>query len=242
MQLEIPLDTQAGQETTTDGKLTTATVDANATEAALRNKGKPPEEPKPESKEQTEAPKPGAKPEAKPEATLEIKVPEKVDFSAVAKEFAENAGTLSDTTVKLLESKGITKDIIETFIEGQKARAQVTRSELAKAVGGDETLDAVLSWAATGLSPEEVTTYNALLKSPDSASQKVALQSLKAKMDADLGTDGFRVNAEGVPGTRGVEPYSSWAQVTKDMGSKEYKNDPAFRAKVEQRLSFSRLP
>jgi hypothetical protein len=241
MQIEIPLDTQAGQDTTTDGKLTTATVDANATEAALRNKGKPPEAPKPEITEQPEA-KPEAKPDAKPEATLEIKVPDKVDFSAVAKEFAENDGTLSDTTVKLLESKGITKDIIETFIEGQKARAQVTRSELAKAVGGDETLDAVLSWAATGLSPEEVTTYNALLKSTDTAAQKVALQSLKAKMDADLGTDGFRVNAEGVPGTRGVEPYASWSQVTKDMGSKEYKNDPAFRAKVEQRLSFSRLP
>jgi hypothetical protein len=241
MQLEIPLDTQAGQETPTGGKLTTASVDANATETALRNKGKAPkEEEKPEAKpaDTQETPKP----EAKPEATLEIKVPDKVDFTAVAKEFAENAGALSDTTVALLESKGITKDIIETFIEGQKARAQVTRSELAKAVGGDETLAAVLSWASTGLSAEEATTYNALLKSPDSAAQKVALQSLKAKMDADLGAEGFRVNAEGVPGTRGVEPYASWSQVTKDMGSKEYKNDPAFRAKVEQRLSFSRLP
>lgn len=240
MQIEIPLETKTPQDATTDGTLTTASVDTNATEEALRNKGKKaePEAPKVEEKVET----PETKPEAKPESTLEIKVPDKVDFAAVAKEFADNNGELSDPTVKLLESKGITKDLIETFIEGQKARAQVTRSELAKAVGGDETLDAVLSWAGTGLSAEEVQTYNALLKSTDLSAQKVALQSLKAKMDADLGTEGVRVNAEGVPGTRGVEPYSSWAQVTKDMGSKEYKNDPAFRAKVEKRLSFSKLP
>lgn len=241
MQIEIPLDTPTTADATavTEGKVTTATVEATATEEALRNKGKKatePEAPKVEEKVET----PETQPEA-PKPDLEIKVPEKVDFAAVAKEFAENDGALSDKTVKLLEAKGITKDIIETFIEGQKARAQVTRSELAKAVGGDEVLQATLEWAATGLSADEVSTYNTLLKSSDTAAQKVALMALKARMDADLGTEGTRVVAEGTPGTRGIKPFGSWAEVQKEMRTPEYKSDPAYRAQVSKRLEVSNL-
>lgn len=232
MQIEIPLETSATTEgTQDDGKVVTSTVPADATEQALRDKGKqtPPEEtPKsPEPVEET--------------PVLEIKVPEKVDFAAVAKEYQESDGKLSKQTIKLLESKGITQDILDTFIEGQKARAQISRSELAKAVGGDESLTAVLQWASTGLEASEVATYNSLLKSSDLSAQKVALQALKARMDADLGTEGTRVVAEGVPGTRGVQPFDSWAEVTTAMRSKEYKTDPGFRKKVEQRLAVSTL-
>lgn len=243
MQLEIPNLTQEAEDTTatatTDGKVTQASVAANATEEALRNKGKQPEPEKPKDEPKATEEQPQKPADESP--TLEIKVPEKVDFDVVAKEFADNNGELSEKTVKLLEAKGITKAIIETFIEGQKARALVTRSELAKAVGGDESLNAVLEWAATGLQPEEISTYNQLLKSSDLSAQKVALQALKAKMDADVGTEGTRVVAEGTPGTRGVKGYDSWAEVQKDMRSPEYKNDPAFRNKVAQRLAKSEL-
>ena len=239
-QLEIPLTTEQKEDGTTsgqEGSVTKAQVHSNATEQAIRDKGKPPAE-KPAA-----TPEKPAEPAEKPasETPLEITVPDKVDFAAVAKEYQESDGKLSPTTLKLLEAKGITDDLVQTFIEGQKARAQVIRSQLAQAVGGDENLTAVLQWAATGLNPEEVQTYNALLKSPDVAAQKVALMALKGRMDADLGTEGTRVNAEGVPGTRGIEPIGSNAELVSLMRSKEYKTDPAFREKVAQRLKVSKL-
>ena len=43
----------------------------------------------------------------------------------------------------------------------------------------------------------------------------------------------------GTSGT-GVKPYSSTAQITEAMKDARYKNDPAFRASVEQRLSVFR--
>lgn len=242
MQLEIPLETQKTADAVAaeqEGTVTKATAAPDATEQALRDRQQPPakEAPKPESKPEAKAeePKPAA------DDALQIKVPEKVDFAAVAKEYQESEGQLSKQTLKLLESKGITEDLVQTFIEGQKARAQITRSELAKAVGGDESLTAVLQWAATGLDATEVATYNTLLKSSDLTAQKVALQALKARMDADLGTEGTRVVAEGVPSTRGVQPFLSMAEVTTAMRSKEYKTDPAFRAKVAQRLAISNV-
>lgn len=244
-QLEIPLggteDKSTTEGTSQEGSVTKATVTPNATEQALRDKQKPAETPaKAEAK--PEAPKAAeSQPEAKDDTPLEIKVPEKIDFSAVAKEFQETEGKLSKQTLKLLESKGITEDLLETFIEGQKARAQVIRGELAKAVGGDESLSAIMQWAGTALSAEEVQTYNTLLKSPDLNAQKVALVGLKARMDADLGVEGVRVNAEGVPGTRGIEPIKSNAELVALMRSKEYKQDPAFREKVAQRLRVSTL-
>jgi len=36
-----------------------------------------------------------------------------------------------------------------------------------------------------------------------------------------------------------VDTYDSWAQVTKDMGTAEYKKDPAFRQAVEKKLGRS---
>jgi hypothetical protein len=244
-QLEIPLTTDKPEDGTTsaqEGTVTKSQVQPNATEHALRDKGKPPAEKPAATPENPAAEKPAAPAEkATSETPLEIKVPDKVDFAAVAKEYQEAEGKLSPQTLKLLESKGITEDLVQTFIDGQKARAQVLRSELAQSVGGDETLSAVLQWAATGLNPEEVQTYNALLKSPDVAAQKVALMALKGRMDADLGTEGTRVNAEGVPGTRGIEPIGSNAELVSLMRSKEYKTDPAFRAKVTQRLKVSTL-
>lgn len=248
-QLEIPLTTEQKEDGTTsgqEGSVTKAQVQPNATEQAIRDKGKlhaeKPAAEKPPA-ENPAAEEPPAAPAEKPaaETPLEITVPDKVDFAAVAKEYQESDGKLSPQTLKLLESKGITDDLVQTFIEGQKARAQVLRSQLAQAVGGDENLTAVLQWAATGLNPEEVQTYNALLKSPDVTAQKVALMALKGRMDADLGTEGTRVNAEGVPGTRGIEPIGSNAELVNLMRSKEYKTDPAFREKVAQRLKVSKL-
>ena len=240
MQLEIPLEKST--ESAESGKTAKVVADANATEQALLDQQKPKEEAKPQAKlEAKPETKPETTPEAKPQADLKIEVPDKVDFVALAKEYQVTDGNLSDKTLKLLESKGITNDVVQDFIAGQKARAQVARGQLAEAVGGEESLTAVLSWASTGLTAEEVQTYNALLKSPDMAAQKVALQALKAKMDSAMGTDGERVVSAGTPGTRGIQPFASWAEVTKVMGSREYKTDPGFRAQVDKRLSVSDL-
>lgn len=232
MKIELPLP-----ETPNDaGKLTKASAEPDATEKAIH---KPAPEPAAKDDKKPDEQSPEAKPGVAD--TLQIKPPEKVDFAAVAKEFQDNNGALTEQTVKRLESQGITKDIIETFIEGQKARAQLTRSALAQAVGGEETLNSTLAWASTGLQPDEITTYNTLLKSSDVAAQKLALQALKARMDSALGTEGTRVVAEGTPGTRGVKPYASWAEVQKDMRSAEYKTDKAFQARVAKRLEVSEL-
>jgi hypothetical protein len=42
-------------------------------------------------------------------------------------------------------------------------------------------------------------------------------------------------------GSGSADVYESVAQMQKDMASPEYKNDPAFRAKVAQKLSRSNI-
>ena len=52
---------------------------------------------------------------------------------------------------------------------------------------------------------------------------------------------GYEPSLLGGKASASVDTYDSWAQVTKDMATTEYKKDPAFRQAVEKKLGRSTL-
>jgi vacuolar-type H+-ATPase subunit H len=159
-----------------------------------------------------------------------------LDMSALESEVVEN-GTLSDKSFEALEKAGISREMVERYIEGQRALGEAVQSRLTAHVGGKEVLDGMLQWAATNLDRAEAEAFNQTVGGNE-AQARIALDGLKAKYVAANG----QPPANPVGGSRaaaGAPGYESLAQMQKDMSDPRYSTDPAFRQQVEAKLARS---
>lgn len=158
-----------------------------------------------------------------------------LDFEGMKQEYADN-GKLSEETYKDLETKGIPKDMVDAYVAGQEAKAAAFTNEIYEIAGGEESYKEVSQWAAESLSEDEVDAFNGAVSSGNQTLAKLAVEGLMARYK---GSGSAEPELLGGKASSSVETYTSWAQVTKDMGSAEYKKDPAFRKAVEAKLARS---
>jgi hypothetical protein len=162
-----------------------------------------------------------------------------LDFTEFSNEFA-NRGELTAESYEKLEKAGIPRNYVDQYIEGQKARVALYESEVKSVAGGDKGFSEMVEWATANLSPQEISAYNAAIDSgvPDQA--KLAVAGVYQKFSSARPQEPSLVKGQ-TSGSVTGESYESIAQLTKDMASPEYKNDPAFRSKVQQKLSRSTI-
>lgn len=156
-----------------------------------------------------------------------------------ASEYNQNQG-LSPESYEKLEKAGYPRNIVDQYIDGQKARVALYESEIKSVAGGDQTFSEMVEWARANLSPAEINAYNAAIDSGDLAKAKLAVSGVHGRFSASRPTEPnlFKGATSATPSQ---EAYESIAQMQKDMASPEYKNDPAFRAKVERKLANSSI-
>lgn len=188
---------------------------------------KPTEEPK------AEAPK--VETPENPEQALADKGLKLDEFSA---EFARE-GELSPESYDKLTKAGFPKDIVDQFIEGQKARAAQFETDIKTEVGGTERYSEIINWAKANLTPTEIQAYNNAVTSGNADQAKLAALGLSAKFNNANGKEPDRMLGGGKAGTSDV--FESTHQVTEAMKDPRYKNDPAFRSKVQQKLARSNV-
>lgn len=160
-----------------------------------------------------------------------------LDFDSMQKEFADN-GELSEETYKDLEAKGIPKEMVDAYVEGQQAKADAYSNELYQFAGGEEAYQEMSQWASENLSDSEVDAFNSAITSGNQSQARLAIDGLVSRYRDNGGAEPTLVGGKA---SASVDTYNSWAQVTKDMGTPEYKKDPAFRDAVQQKLSRSTL-
>lgn len=191
------------------------------------------------------APKDEAPPENKDEGKPPTGDPvENKDFQPFFDEFSKD-GKLSDDSYKALAAKGLSKAVVDEYIEGQQARvklseseAQKTQNEIFEIVGGAERYTDEIAWAAKNLSKEDIEAYNqAVIGTP--AQAKLAVTGLHAKFAA-ANKEANLVLGDG-SGVANSDVYTSRAQMTKDMNSELYRKDPAERARVKDKLGRSKI-
>jgi len=180
-----------------------------------------------------------------PEATTPVpqvtKPSEKLsadELAKVNKEYA-SAGKLSDETYRSLAGKGLSKEVVDQHIEGQKAVVEAYTNKLAESVGGRDELTKLIGWAGETMTDEEIATINGVLTSGNEFMAKTALAGLKAKYVEANGSEPSLVGGTNGGRTPGIEPFKSNHEVTTAMGDRRYKVDPAYRAKVEARLAVT---
>lgn len=159
-----------------------------------------------------------------------------MDMAALESEFTEN-GELSAESYEKLEKAGFDKDTVNKYIAGQQAIAEQMQSRIEAHVGGAETLDSMISWAAENLSDAEKEAYNNVMDTADEAGLKLALDGLKAKYVAAQGNEPKLLSGSAKGDTGSV--FRSVKELTTAMGDPRYASDPAYRQDVEAKLARS---
>ena len=155
-----------------------------------------------------------------------------LDWNVLQQKIATQ-GALDDSDYSALAKAGIPKDVIDGHVKLVQDRLAAEKREAIQYLGGEKAANAALSWAAQNLSEQDKAQINALLASPN---WRIGLDAIKARMGAASRTAG-----EPEAGAYGNQPsappgYRSRAQMKADMASPQYRNDPAFREQVAQKM------
>ena len=148
-------------------------------------------------------------------------------------------GNLSDASYDDLESRGLPRDLVSAYVEGQKALMEQSRSEMLGAVGGEEAYTALTAWAEQNLSESEIEAYDNVMNSGDRNTIMMSIQGLHARYQQAEGRP--NIIAGDVGNISGSNGFRSWSEVTTAMKDTRYRTDPAYRADVTNRLSVSNL-
>ena len=159
------------------------------------------------------------------------------DFQEYSQEYSEN-GSLSDKTYADLAKKGLSRELVDNYIEGQSQMQDAEVTDLMNLAGGEETYGAMTEWMSESLDQEDIDAFNEAVE----GSNAVARMAIKGMYSQYLAAGGIGGSPDLVQGTRAPKEggYGSMYEMQKDMMNPLYKaGDSQFHAMVERRLAMS---
>lgn len=157
-----------------------------------------------------------------------------ISFDAVDAEYQKNGEVSAETRAKLDAAFG--KAVVDNYFTGLRAQEAALQAAAGEAAGGKDVLEAALKWAGTGLTDDELTSYNTLVANPQTLKQGV--EWLAGKYRAANPTEGNLVQAE-VPAANSGDVYQSRSEMVEAMRDPKYGRDAAFRQQVAEKLNRS---
>tara|TARA_B100000795_G_scaffold146636_1_gene109886 strand:+ start:7389 stop:8171 length:783 start_codon:yes stop_codon:yes gene_type:complete len=140
-------------------------------------------------------------------------------------------GTLSEEAFAALAKVGLSKDLVDTYVQNFVFRQEAQINEATNYAGGPEGWEQLANWASNNMPEQEVVRYNELLGTSE---WKVAIDALRARQTAATGEPQL-LNGAGIAGT-GTSGYRSKAEMKVDMSNPKYAADPAFRQDVMRKM------
>ena len=172
-------------------------------------------------------------------------VSKRVDFLKEASdEYYSNDNELKPETIQKLKEMP-SEELIEAYLELQKnnpvAKAQPLSDDAAKtivdSVGGQDAYNDTLAWAADNLKPEEVAAYDNVVNSGNKDAIFFAVQALNQRYKDSVGFEGQQISGRAPKST--VKGFRSNAELANAISDPRYRNDPAYRYDIEQKLAAS---
>ncbi len=182
-------------------------------------------------------------PEADKAAEGAAAVVEKAGFTleALQQEFNTHGDIIPESRATLAKA-GVTKEMVDTYIEGQKAIAQNLLTDLQVGVAGStEKFNEMWAWSVRGIPDAEKGAINSALATGDPAVAKLAMSAVHAKWVAAVGQDPQRVMHGTKVATASGDVYTHRDELQKDISSKEYATNEAFRMQVIAKLKRSNI-
>ena len=147
-----------------------------------------------------------------------------------------NTGNISQETRATIKSKfGIPDQILDTYVDGIRAKQRQLATEASSVVGGPEELKDIIQWASDNLPNEEREAVNNALKQP--GWQNILL-GIKARRDATNTEPKTRiVGSSGVPA--GIKPFANSKEMVAAMRDPRYKYDSEYQNLVQDRVRIT---
>lgn len=165
-----------------------------------------------------------------------------VDPAAVQQEFADNQ-QLGEETYEKLEQAGYPREMVDAYVKGLQADAQSTAdayaAEVFNEVGGQQVYNQVTEWAAANLEQSEIDNFNAAVEAGPEAA-KWAVRGLVSQYRESEGTEPSR-SLSGRTSTNPSDAFTSTQQVVEAMADSRYKNDPAYRQQIQNKIQRSNV-
>ena len=174
-------------------------------------------------------------------------VEESEEVQAILKaseEYYSNDNQLSPETLQKLKELPSEK-LVEAYLELQKNAPPVAArplsdadaQDIVKSVGGQDAYSETLAWAAENLSPAEVAAYDNVVNSGNKDAVFFAVQALNQRYRDAVGFEGKQVSGKSVRNS--VKGFRSQAELARAISDPRYRNDPAYRLDVEEKLAAS---
>ena len=163
-----------------------------------------------------------------------------VDYSKMNDYWQEN-GEITEKHYKELEKAGIPRGIVDAHLNGLRNEATVLQSDLVaikNTYGGEEAFTAMQYWARDNLTDAEKAAYSKGI-SGDLETVKLTVAGLHARYANAVGNEPNLIS--GRAATYSSDKFESTAQLEEAMNDPKYKKDPAYRARVEEKLSRSSI-
>ena len=151
-------------------------------------------------------------------------------------EFAQN-GSLSDESYEKLNETGLSKELVDSYIEGQMALADQSVSEIQNSVGGEQQYKTIIQWASENLADSEINTFNKQIEEGTIDEAKFSIKALESRYKLANGVEPNLV--QGTKAGAGADTFRSVQQVVEAMNDPRYETDPAYRDEVARRMKNS---
>jgi hypothetical protein len=179
----------------------------------------------------------GAKQETPKNKSEEVKA-EGFTLDKYNQEYADT-GVLSENSYAELAKLGLDKNLVDGYIEGQKAISDNYQKQIYNEVGSQEQYTQLVDWASKNLSDEEVESFNDVISNGSIQAMKFAVRGLMAtagmKQSSVKQQDLFQGDSDVIS----VDAFQSIAQVTQAMNDPRYEKDPAYRKEVTDKIARS---
>jgi hypothetical protein len=161
-----------------------------------------------------------------------------------SEEYYSNNKELKPETLQKLKELPSEK-LIEAYLELQKnntiaAGQPLSDSEaqdIVKSVGGQDAYNETLAWASENLKPEEVAAYDNVVNSGNKDAIFFAVQALNQRYKDAVGFEGKTLSGKSVKNS--IKGFRSQAELARAISDPRYRNDPAYRLDIEQKLAAS---
>ena len=163
------------------------------------------------------------------------------ELNSYSTEFYQT-GTLSEASFAALEKKGLTREVVQAYIDGQKTHIAQETEELTKGIGGYEQFKKIAEWAGKAIPEAERNAYNEVFKSGN----KVAIQAVLEKMNSlylEANPQPPAAPVNGNPATSAAVPndiFASRDEMVQAMTDKRYQTgDVAYIRSVTEKIQRS---
>ena len=175
-----------------------------------------------------------------------------IDPFAINKYYQENNGTISEEHYKELESTGLTRNVIDSYLAGLKPQEGTEQAaadpsfpeyeDIVGIAGGEDKYMEMLKWMDGNISKEELQEFDKVVDAEKRNIPKVtlAVQEMFTRYKNAMGVEPRLISGR-TSSSPNTKVFRSNAEVVAAMRDPRYKTDIAFQHEVQRRLAESNV-